>query len=418
MGIGMLQRMRRVMAGMAVVVAVTGGATGAAAAEEPERTTAGGVGSLEEAPDADPAATFVPLPDLGFSHRRPDGGINLFRSPLSDLEGDVGEVYRVRSLPASSGYLYDRSKIVAGDFGNLTAGDDGTADHVILHAGSDGGVRVYGIGGGANTTPRLWRVLPRSAGWSWADTRPVAGDLNGDGWDDLVLVHRGRVGGIVWAMLSDGTTLGAPQRWGTTVVDFTNSSYFVADVDGDFNEDVLFSGKPKGDTNETFYAYVSPTRADGTGAVGVNQVVDWFPIIEGYTQSNTRQMAGDVTGDGLADVVTVVGQGQGFQVHLSVNCSSGPGNNCWESLATWQSVTTGWSFAHSRQYLADTDGDYIEDIVTLHRSGNGGMYVWRHVSDGTTFLTPERGASLSAGSGWNFALSRESVANTWGELAP
>ena len=71
----------------------------ASASEEPERTTAEGVGSVEQAPDANPAVTYVPLPDLGFAHRRPDGGINLFRSPLSDLEGDVGEVYRVRSLP-------------------------------------------------------------------------------------------------------------------------------------------------------------------------------------------------------------------------------------------------------------------------------------------------------------------------------
>lgn len=404
---------------MAAFLAVAGGSTAAGASEDAERTTAEGVGpavTAEASPDADPAATYVPMPDLGFAHRRPDGGINLFRMPLSDVEVDVGTAYRVRMLPASSGFRYDRSKVVAGDFGNLTAGDDGTADHVILHAGSDGGVRVYGIGGGSNTTPRLWRVLSRSAGWSWADTRPVAGDVNGDGWDDLVLVHRGRVGGIVWAMLSDGTKLGAPQRWGSTVVDFTSSSYFMADVDGDFNEDVLFSGKPKGDTNGTFYAYVSPTRADGTGAVGVNRMIDWFPIIEGYTQTNTRQMAGDVTGDGLADLVTMVGTNTELNVWVSVNCSTGPGDNCWEALAQWQTLTSGWSFPNSRQYLADTNGDYIEDVVTLHRSGTGGMYVWRHVSDGSTLLTPERGVGLSAGSGWNFSLSRESVANTWGAI--
>ncbi len=414
----MVRRWRRSLAGVAVFVAVAGGSASANASEEPERTTAEGVGSVEQAPDANPAVTYVPLPDLGFAHRRPDGGINLFRSPLSDLEGDVGEVYRVRSLPASSGFLYDRSKVVSGDFGNITAGDDGTADHVILHSGSDGGVRIYGIGGGSDTTPRLWQVLTRSAGWSWADTRPVVGDVNGDGWDDLVLVHKGRTGGVVWALLSNGTKLGAAQRWGTTTVDFATGRYLLADVDGDGNADVVSTGTVGGSTT-SYRANVSPTRADGAGAVGVTQLMDQFATASGWSFPNSRQLAGDVDADGLADLVTVLRSGNGgMLVWVSTNCSSAPGNFCWNDPVRWQTLTTGWSFANSRQYLADTNGDYVLDLVTVHRSGNGGMYLWRHLSDETAFLTPQQGPGLSAGSGWSFSLSRESVANTWGVLGP
>lgn len=98
----------------------------------------------------------------------------------------------------------------------------------------------------------------------------------------------------------------------------------------------------------------------------------------------------------------------GVIVWVEINCASGPGDLCFELPERWQTLP-GWSFANSRQYLADTNGDYVDDLVSVHRSGDGGMYVWRHVSDGSTFLAPERvqgcplgrgGASPGAGSPW------------------
>ena len=154
----------------------------------------------------------VPMPDLGFAHQRPDGGLNLLRMGLSELQSGAGVARTVRPLPVSSGFRMNQAKVVPGDFGNLTPGDDGTADHVIWHAGSDGGVRLYTVAGSNDTAPRLQHVLRRSAGWSWTDSRPLAGDLNGDGWDDLFVVHKAKVN-VVRASTSDGTRLGAPQRW-------------------------------------------------------------------------------------------------------------------------------------------------------------------------------------------------------------
>ncbi len=87
-----------------------------------------------------------------------NGGFNLFRMPLSDLEFDYGDVSMVRTL-STGGFSYDRSRTIAGDFGNLTAGDDGTADHVIWHAASDGTVRLWAVAGGSDTVPRLWQTL-------------------------------------------------------------------------------------------------------------------------------------------------------------------------------------------------------------------------------------------------------------------
>ncbi len=101
-------------------------------------------------------------------------------------------------------------------------------------------------------------------------------------------------------------------------------------------------------------------------------------------------------------------------VWVSANCSAADGDVCWEAPVRWQTLSNGWSFANSRQYLADTDGDYVDDRISVHRSGAGGMFVWRHVSDYGVLRAPERIADLPTSAGWNWSLSRESVANTWG----
>jgi hypothetical protein len=84
----------------------------------------------------------------------------------------------------------------------------------------------------------------------------------------------------------------------------------------------------------------------------------------------------------------------------------------------WQDLRTGgWSFAGSRQYTADTNGDDIDDLVTVHRqAGNPGELLWRHVSTGAGLLAPQVIADLRTG-GWNYSVSREGVADTWGLFA-
>ncbi len=53
-----------------------------------------------------------------------------------------------------------------------------------------------------------------------------------------------------------------------------------------------------------------PTRPDATGFT-TTYLVDSYHWVDGWSFRNSRQLAGDVDGDGLADLVTVRRSGSG-----------------------------------------------------------------------------------------------------------
>jgi hypothetical protein len=402
---------------VASVVAATVAAGSPAAADETTRLTG------EDAAHAalgggDTAASYgVALPDLAIAHRLPSGAMNLWRMPLSQLEDGFGTPQLVKNLDYG-GFSYDRSVTVAGDFADITPADDGTADHIIWHAQPDGGVLLWAVGGGGDTTPRLWQDL-RTGGWSYANSRPMLGDVNADGWDDLVVQHRnyGSVANI-WVFLSDGQQLGAPQLWSTTARWGADFRYLLADVSGDGAADLVMTTMATTGIGPslTYTAALSNTVSGFNGS---------FPLFQGHNSAgwsfvNSRQVAGDVTGDGFVDLLTIHAQPNGgvlVWLHQGY-LDAGTGQPRTSPPVVWQDLRTGgWSFAGSRQYTADTNGDFIDDLVTVHRqAGNPGELIWRHVSTGTGLLAPQVIADLRSG-GWNYSASREGVAHTWGMFA-
>jgi hypothetical protein len=358
------------------------------------------------------AVTPGPLPDLTITHRLSNGGMNLYRMSLSDLMSDYGHVQLVRTL-STGGYTFDRSKTVGGDFADVTAHDDGSADHVIWQGLADGSIKVFGVGGGTDTAPRLWLTLPHSAGWNWADTRLVVGDVDGDTWDDLVVRHRTKTGEKDWVLFSNGTKLTAPVVWNLPTSGFTSSREYLGDLDGDYAANLLTVTSVSGGSELDMKGFSAFGSTNG-GAVGFQGA-----STDGWTLAGTRQVVGDVTGDGLDDVVSIKSETNGLSVWVHANCE--PGGNtalpdCFDAPVQWQSLTTGgWSYANSTQFLAWSNNDPYMDLITVHKSSSGGLLIWRALSDGTSFGTPELIADLRTG-GWNYAKARESVANTWGVM--
>ncbi|TQN42305.1 FG-GAP repeat protein [Blastococcus colisei] len=412
----------RALVAALVIVTVTGGAT-AAAADEAHRLTGADPAHESVGGGVAPASTVVALPDLAIAHRLPSGGMNLWRMPLSELEDGFGQPQLVKTLDFG-GFSYDNSRTIAGDFGDITASDDGTADHLIWHRQPNGGVLLWAVGGGADTTPRLWHDL-RTGGWSYAASTPMVGDVNGDGWDDLVVTHStGNRGDTnIWVFPSDGTRLTAPQHWATkrSGDSVLPPRFLLGDLsrDGEGRDDVI---EVQGDVYRFVGGTLQSVLQYGAWTSGSLQsyytdAVFYGPKSAGWSFGSSRQLTGDVTGDGLIDVVTVHAQPKGgILVWMHRGCSYDTGTQyCMEAPVVWQDLRTGgWSFAGSRQHLADTDGDGRQDLVSLHsQGGHPGILVWRHRSTGTGLETPEVMADLKTG-GWSYASSREAVADLYG----
>lgn len=347
-----------------------------------------------------------PSPALPLAHRLTPGGLNLWQLPLADRAGDYGRPALRKTLDFG-GFSYDRSRTVTGNVARVTASDDGSDDTILWHAQPNGGVLVWAVGGGSDTSPRLWLDL-RTGGWAWAASVPMVGDVNGDGWDDLVVRHAYGSASNVWVFLSDGAKLGQPQLWGKTYG--LEQRSVLGDVDGDGRADLLVTRPAAGGSGLTYE--VLGAAANATGFTGFRSTVFTGPSSAGWSDAASRTVIGDVTGDGKADVVTLHAQGgnPGLLVWVHRNCGQSLGTTCFEQPAVWQDMRTGgWSYLASRQYLADTDGDGVDDLVSVHsQSGNPGLLVWRNRSSTAGFGAPQILADLRTG-GWSYAASRVSL---------
>ena len=169
-----------VVAAAAALLTASGGSA-IAAPTEPDTTverTAGGVAN---------AGTPVPLPDLGFAHRRSDGGIILFRTPLSELEAGFGgdrswcaRSLRRRAFSSTAPRSWPGLRRLHRRRGRyrrpppLAPPERRRSEPAV-------------VPGSSNTTPRSLFVLPARTGWAWVNSRPMVGDVTGDGVDDLVV---------------------------------------------------------------------------------------------------------------------------------------------------------------------------------------------------------------------------------------
>ena len=230
-----------------------------------------------------------------------------------------------------------------------TAGDvngDGFDDVVV---GASGDEQVYVYYGSATG-------LPGTAAWSTAGSvAGTAGDVNGDGFDDLVVSTPGSIWpyteGSVSVYYGSATGLPGTAAWSKAGGSAAGTA---GDVNGDGFDDLAIQ-------------YGSDVRVYYGSATGLPDLPHWSAA------GGDAGTAGDVNGDGYDDLVL----------------RGGGGVLAYYGSATGLAGTSGWSAAgHVAGTAGDVNGDGYDDVIvgdsslTNGQQNEGGVFVYHGSASG------------------------------------
>ena len=303
--------------------------------------------------------------------------------------------------PANADWMVEDPQASA-DFGRsvATAGEvngDGYSDVVV-------GARVYDNGQTNEGKVFVYHGsstgLPTTANWSKEENQTgsyfgwsagTAGDVNGDGYGDLIVGAPGWENdeaneGRVFVYFGSSSGLGASAAW-TYETDQSEAWLGVAaatagDVNGDGYSDVVagayaFDVAPLGNEGAAFAFHGGPA---GLANSGWNDECDQPGADYGFSVAS----AGDVNGDSISDIIIGAGsfdnggvnEGRAFVYHGSVN---GPGTTPnWYAGSNQAGAQLGMSVASAGDVNGDGYSDVIVGAMTYDNdlSDEGSAFVW------------------------------------------
>ncbi|WP_330271657.1 FG-GAP-like repeat-containing protein [Lentzea sp. NBC_00516] len=260
-------------------------------------------------------------------------------------EWDFGQVAEQRTWSAAytASYAAKRyNNIVEDSVGQTGSSFSGDAKTDVGFISADGNVKVWRNGRGFAQNP--WNADAVVAN-GFTDENAHFADLDGDGDKEIITVLPD---GQVKAWRNNGTF--GPSPWDADAViasGFTNQSLHFADLDGDRKAEII-TVLPDGQV-KAWHNYHGFTNSPWD-----NEAI----IASGFTNDSLH--FADLNADGKAEIITVLGDGQvkawrnywGFKA------------NPWDNDAI---IATG--FTNQSLHFADLDGDGKAEIVTVLPDG-------------------------------------------------
>jgi MYXO-CTERM domain-containing protein len=293
-------------------------------------------------------------------------------------------------------------------YGELVAWDADGRELEAWLEGVEGGLEVRVDDEGASwpvtidplLVPAAWTTESDQAEAELGGSVDGAGDVNGDGYDDVVIgakmwTNGQTEEGAVFGFYGSATGLGATADWSVESNQaesrFAASVSTAGDVNGDGYDDVIVGafGYDDGESGEgvlfVYYGSASGLSATADWSDGSDEVGGYLGIVV--------DAAGDINGDGYSDVIAgafghSAPEALEGAAYVYLGSSSGLEANPSTSLESNQaSARMGWSVAGA----GDTNADGFSDVLVgayLYDSGqNNEGKVWLHLGSASGLET-------------------------------
>ncbi|MDF1556107.1 MAG: FG-GAP-like repeat-containing protein, partial [Deferrisomatales bacterium] len=333
-----------------------------------------------------------------------DGTFSIRMAVWGTLRSEPSAPGAIRFVDPSSGDGLEYGKLAAFDAVGKSIPCDLTAtgqflDLSVQTAGAEYPITIDPAIVSLSVLPdRLLSGSQEGAGLGWSVS--TAGDVNGDGYSDVVVGVPNYDGGelnegMAALYLGTATGLNGASSWtytsGQAGAQLGLSVAAAGDVNGDGFGDVLV-GAPRWDTSDKFgpvpdagRAYVFHGSASGLGAAyaavrGAPSADAWFGHAVGP--------AGDVNGDGFSDVIVGAPGYSGLEssegrAYVYFGSAAGIGTTPW----TAESNSAGAELGKSVYTAGDFDGDGYSDVI---------VGAWRYGDVGCAFLWTGAATGLGA----------------------
>jgi hypothetical protein len=266
-----------------------------------------------------------------------------------------------------------------------TAGDvngDGYSDVILdafMYSGGRGKAYVYhGSSTGLSATPG-WTATGENTNDRFGYSVSTAGDVNGDGYSDVIIGAYSYLSytGKAYVYNGSSTGLSATPNWTATGENandrFGYSVSTAGDINGDGYSDVIIGAY-------NYSGYTGKAYVYNGSSTGLSATPGWAAIGEttnnyfGYSVST----AGDVNGDGYSDVIIGAYNYSGYTGKAYVYNGSSTGLS---ATPGWAAIgeTTNNNFGISVATTGDINGDGYSDVIIGaygYSSAKGKAYVY------------------------------------------